>query len=162
MALASDKAAASQTQTETTQTTKGTAKPVKTEPKKTVLGAARVKTTDGFDTSQVVTILFNADSSSFREVTWEKQVRAIAKYLDKHPKQKVEVVGYAAKVKSGSDEDQLSIHRAAAVKNYLVDWGASAKQIVIRGEGYDDPIDDNITDAGRARNRRAVLRFINE
>ena len=41
-----------------------------------------------------------------------------------------------------------------------MDHGVPADRLVARGYGETEPIDDNATDAGRARNRRVVLYVI--
>lgn len=48
----------------------------------------------------------------------------------------------------------LSMARADAVKAYLVRKGIAADRLIVSGRGPDQPIDDNATPAGRARNRR--------
>jgi outer membrane protein OmpA-like peptidoglycan-associated protein len=52
---------------------------------------------------------------------------------------------------------RLSEQRAAAMKSALVAAGASAESIEVAGHGSEQPVADNETDAGRARNRRTEL-----
>jgi outer membrane protein OmpA-like peptidoglycan-associated protein len=47
--------------------------------------------------------------------------------------------------------------RAEAVKAYLVDKGVDAKLIRTDGKGSGQPIADNTTTDGRARNRRVEV-----
>ena len=51
----------------------------------------------------------------------------------------------------------LSIRRAQAVRGYLVQHGIEASKVSIEGFGKELPIAPNNTDAGRAKNRRAVI-----
>ena len=59
-----------------------------------------------------------------------------------------------------ADKNQiLSDNRAAAVKNYLISKGVDESRITSAGHGQDQPIADNKTSAGRAKNRRVELKL---
>ena len=60
---------------------------------------------------------------------------------------------------SGGDavNNPLSLDRAQSVRDYLVGRGVSATQIRTVGRGAREPIADNTTEAGRARNRRVEI-----
>ena len=64
---------------------------------------------------------------------------------------------------SGGDavNNPLSLDRAQSVRDYLVGRGLSATQIRTVGRGAREPIADNTTEAGRARNRRVEI-FVRE
>jgi outer membrane protein OmpA-like peptidoglycan-associated protein len=49
---------------------------------------------------------------------------------------------------------ELSKNRADAVRDYLVNNGASAGRIIAVGYGDSKPLADNETEEGRAKNRR--------
>jgi OOP family OmpA-OmpF porin len=49
---------------------------------------------------------------------------------------------------------KLSIKRAEAVKAYLLSKGLAKNRIYTEGKGEDQPVADNATKAGRAKNRR--------
>ena len=55
---------------------------------------------------------------------------------------------------------KLSQRRAAAVKAYLVSKGVDANRITTQGKGKADPIADNRTAAGRAKNRRVEIEIV--
>jgi outer membrane protein OmpA-like peptidoglycan-associated protein len=77
------------------------------------------------------------------------------------PNTEVRIVGHTDS--TGSDElnDRLSLDRAQATRNYLVSRGVSPDQIRIAGRGEHEPVADNVSDAGRARNRRVEV-FLGE
>jgi outer membrane protein OmpA-like peptidoglycan-associated protein len=54
----------------------------------------------------------------------------------------------------------LSQKRADSVKRYLISKGVDKKRLTAEGFGPDVPIDDNGTEAGRARNRRVEFHIV--
>ena len=55
---------------------------------------------------------------------------------------------------------ELSLQRAAAVKEYLVGKGIDAGRIETRGAGPNEPVADNATDKGRQQNRRIEFKLL--
>jgi OOP family OmpA-OmpF porin len=84
----------------------------------------------------------------------------LAAALVKYSRMRVEVQGHTDNVGGDAYNLRLSHRRAATVREYLVGRAVPADRLVARGYGEGDPIDDNQTDAGRARNRRVVLYVI--
>lgn len=65
------------------------------------------------------------------------------------------ISGHTDNVGSAASNQALSERRASAVKAYFVDKeGIAADALVTKGFGSAQPVADNATDAGRARNRR--------
>ncbi len=77
-----------------------------------------------------------------------------AQGLNQQPTMEVRIVGHTDN--SGSDviNNPLSVNRAQSARDYLVSRGVAASRISIDGRGAREPIADNSTEAGRARNRR--------
>ncbi len=69
----------------------------------------------------------------------------------------VTVVGYTDDRGSDAMNQKLSEARAESVRNYFVSAGIPASRVKATGRGESDPIADNSTAAGRARNRRIEL-----
>jgi outer membrane protein OmpA-like peptidoglycan-associated protein len=74
----------------------------------------------------------------------------------------IEIAGHTANIGSSSAMYDLSILRAKAIKEYLVDKGISEKRLKIVGYGGSQPISENETEEGKARNRRVEFIIINE
>ncbi|MGA1581123.1 MAG: OmpA family protein, partial [Luminiphilus sp.] len=54
----------------------------------------------------------------------------------------------------------LSTRRAAAVRDYLLSRGVSVQRVYIEGRGESDPLVNNSTESGRAKNRRVEIELI--
>ncbi len=81
--------------------------------------------------------------------------------LRDQPNTDVRIIGHTDSTGSDAINDPLSRQRAASARDYLVSRGVSASRIVTDGRGAREPIADNTTDAGRARNRRVEI-FLGE
>lgn len=73
------------------------------------------------------------------------------------PKAKFVVVGYTDSVGSDAYNQKLSEQRADAVRAWLVDNGVNGDRVTSAGKGESNPIADNATAEGRAKNRRVEL-----
>ena len=77
-----------------------------------------------------------------------------AQGLNQQPSMEVRIVGHTDNVGSDAINNPLSVNRAQSARDYLVSRGVAASRIGIDGRGSREPIADNSTEAGRARNRR--------
>lgn len=81
------------------------------------------------------------------------QLRGVVKCI----KGPTEVAGHSDSVGSEALNLRLSAARAEAVKRFLVASGVSASLLTTKGYGPSQPVADNATEAGRAKNRRISL-----
>jgi len=79
--------------------------------------------------------------------------------LNKNPTIKVEVAGHTDSDGAADYNEGLSARRAQTVHDYLASNGVSAGRMTVRGYGESQPIADNSSSAGKAQNRRVVLRI---
>ena len=82
----------------------------------------------------------------------------LAKALLTLGERRVEVIGHTDAQGSRASNVALSLARAQAVKSYLVGRGLDNERIATSGMGPDQPVADNLTEQGRARNRRIEFR----
>lgn len=82
----------------------------------------------------------------------------LARTLLSMGERRLEVIGHTDAQGSRGANVALSLARAQAVKSYLVNRGLVAERIATSGMGPDQPVADNATEAGRARNRRIEFR----
>lgn len=104
----------------------------------------------------VLYFAFGENSIDLSEAQRQK-IADIATYLDKVEGASVSVIGHTDNVGSGSANLQMGQERADFVKGYLVKNGISESSIKSSSRGPDQPIADNATEAGRAKNRRTVI-----
>ena len=100
-----------------------------------------------------------ASGSARLEKSAMKQITEIAEAL-KDPKlanRKILITGHTDAVGSAAANLELSRRRARSVKNALVEMGITPARLAARGLGESQPLADNRTAAGRARNRRVTL-----
>lgn len=70
---------------------------------------------------------------------------------------KLGVYGHTDNTGNPEGNRQLSERRAEAVRDYLVKKGIPSQRIEVQGFGADQPVAENTTDAGRAKNRRVQI-----
>ena len=70
------------------------------------------------------------------------------------------VVGHTADVGTVESQYDLSVERAKSIVDELVLRGLSSKQFLYRGDGGDKPIASNLTNEGRAKNRRVEITIL--
>jgi outer membrane protein OmpA-like peptidoglycan-associated protein len=76
------------------------------------------------------------------------------------PNKKFEIAGYTDN--SGNPERNLIVsgRRAEAVRSFLVSQGIKKELMVSKGYGPANPVADNSTEEGRAKNRRVELHLL--
>lgn len=84
-------------------------------------------------------------------------VNNLASILKAYPNAQVQLVGYTDNTGTPDANQALSQNRADAVKSMLVNQGVPAERISTQGQGQNNPVASNDTEAGRLRNRRTEL-----
>jgi len=69
-------------------------------------------------------------------------------------------IGHADSIGSDAYNQRLSVRRAESVKAYLVSKGVEANRVYTEGKGEKQPVADNKTRDGRAKNRRVEIEVI--
>lgn len=74
---------------------------------------------------------------------------------------RINIVGHTDSSGAEAVNNPLSMERAQSVRDYLVSRGVVASHVQTEGRGEREPIADNATESGRARNRRVEI-FLRE
>ncbi len=77
--------------------------------------------------------------------------------LNQNPITSVSIIGHTDSTGSDAINNPLSVDRANAARDYLVSRGVAAQRIATDGRGAREPIADNSSPAGRAKNRRVEI-----
>lgn len=84
-----------------------------------------------------------------------------AQGLEANPAATVRIIGHTDSTGTDAINNPLSVDRAEAVRDYLAPRGVAAQRVAVDGRGSREPIADNSTEAGRAKNRRVEI-FVGE
>ena len=107
------------------------------------------------ETGKFVTnnILFETGKATLKPESME-EIQKVAEYMKKNPQARFEVQGHTDNVGSDKTNDPLSQARAEAVVKALEEQGVDPFNLRPVGKGSHEPVADNKTDEGRAKNRR--------
>ena len=107
------------------------------------------------ETGKFVTnnILFETGKATLKPESME-EIQKVADYMKKNPTARFEVQGHTDNQGSDKINDPLSQQRAEAVVKALEGMGCDPFNMRAVGKGSHEPVADNATEAGRAKNRR--------
>jgi len=101
-------------------------------------------------------LVFSEESAVVKPAAVEQLAR-LGDILAKYPEDRIRIRGFAAAGASAAHDEVLSLRRAEAVRDILASRGVHPRQMLVEGAGADQPIADNSTPEGRARNRRVEI-----
>lgn len=82
------------------------------------------------------------------------------KVIDANINNEIELAGHTDSIGTEEYNQALSQRRVDSVREYLVSQGVDGAKLTARGYGESQPIADNATPEGRARNRRVEVRVM--
>ena len=110
---------------------------------------------------QLPGVQFELNSSVLKAESFDV-LNDAAKTLEVHSDLMVEVAGHTDSTGADAYNQTLSQARAKSVAKYLTAKGVAASRLQVKGYGETQPIAANSSKAGRALNRRVVLRILNQ
>lgn len=81
-------------------------------------------------------------------------------YLNRKDDEKIEIGGHTDNVGSAASNLKLSQDRANTVRAYLLTKGLDPARVTAKGYGMSEPVEDNKTEEGRAKNRRTEVKML--
>jgi outer membrane protein OmpA-like peptidoglycan-associated protein len=108
---------------------------------------------------RTASVSFEPGSSSFTQAS-SAALTELARLLQAYPSTRIRIEGHTDDTGPESVNLRLSRERAQAVASYLSSRGIADNRLIAKGYGSTQPIDDNFTDASRARNRRIEISYL--
>ena len=126
------------------------------EIKQNVPGATVTREGEGIIIKFDSGILFDAGKADIKPDA-ETNLKNLAISLQKNTETNILVIGHTDNTGTQENNIDLSVHRAASVKDYLVNAGIEGSRMRIDGKAGTEPLADNNTEEGRAQNRRVEI-----
>jgi outer membrane protein OmpA-like peptidoglycan-associated protein len=101
-------------------------------------------------------ILFDFNKATLKRDV-EFSLVKIATILGQFPEMNIQVEGHTDNVGTPEYNLDLSLRRATAVRDFMVEQGVAAERMSVEGFGLTRPVADNTTEEGRQKNRRVDL-----
>jgi len=120
------------------------------------LAALQAKKTDRGMVLTLGDVLFSTGRADLKPGSVDNLDRLVT-FLNKEPDRNVRIEGHTDNRGSQSLNDALSLKRADSVADYLTGRGIASSRVSATGLGFNAPIADNMTDAGRQANRRVEV-----
>lgn len=109
-----------------------------------------------------IRVLFDTNKSVVKP-EYTGDIEAVAKLLKDYPTAKVEIQGHTDSRGDADLNGKLSQDRADAVASVLVkNFGIAADRVTAKGYGSSQPVADNKTAEGQAKNRRVIANAAGE
>jgi len=101
-------------------------------------------------------VTFATDSAAVRP-DLASDLRSVAANLVSYPASTIQVIGHTDNTGTAAYNFDLSQRRAVAVRDILLGAGVPSNRLSAAGAGEDRPIATNLTESGRAQNRRVEI-----
>jgi outer membrane protein OmpA-like peptidoglycan-associated protein len=103
-------------------------------------------------------ILFESGSAKLKSSSF-KGLNEVVKILEENPDVNISIDGHTDNTGTAEKNMVLSQSRADAVKSFLAGKGVAESRTTATGHGQEEPVADNKTTAGKAKNRRVELKL---
>lgn len=111
------------------------------------------------DTVRLNYIFFDSGKADFLPRSF-RELNLLLDILSDHPGMIIEIQGHTDNLGTPEFNQELSLRRAENVVNYLTDHGIGSTRLSYKGFGATSPVEDNLTEAGRSKNRRVEFHIV--
>lgn len=105
-------------------------------------------------------IQFEFDSAVIDTIASGPELDSLAYYMTENPNIRIEISGYTDDTGDSAHNKTLSVERAEAVKNAMIERGIEADRMEANGYGENRPLVPNINEKNKGINRRVEVRVI--
>lgn len=105
-------------------------------------------------------INFEFDSAVIDTIASGPELDSLASFMTENPRIMIEISGYTDNTGDSAHNKTLSMERAEAVKNAMIERGIEGYRMVATGYGESRPLVPNISEQNKAINRRVEVRVI--
>lgn len=112
---------------------------------------------DKINANPLILYFNTAEASISLDAEQRQKVADISRYIDKVPEATVSVTGHTDNTGLAATNMKLGLDRANFAKDYLIGNGISTERITTSSKGQTEPIAENTTEEGKAKNRRTVV-----
>jgi len=103
-------------------------------------------------------IYFEFDDARFKpDPRTDSSAAEFKTWLDKNTESMLSITGHTDIIGTAGYNQALGLRRAQTIQEYLYNRGIDADKMVADSKGKDQPVADQTTEEGRAKNRRAVI-----
>ena len=104
-------------------------------------------------------ILFGFNKSELEKEA-KDQLERLIEGIEDMEDSRIRVCGHTDFVGNEAVNQAISTQRAQSVADYLIENGIDADRITVKGMSFHQPVADNSTEEGRAKNRRVEIYVI--
>ncbi|MGK7396979.1 MAG: OmpA family protein [Candidatus Cyclobacteriaceae bacterium M3_2C_046] len=104
-------------------------------------------------------IFFDVDKYVLKEKSIT-ELKKVVNFLNANPEIRVEIAGHTDNTGSASYNKELSLKRAEAVYDYLLEQGIETQRLIYKGYGQEVPKVPNDSDLNKSLNRRIEFRIL--
>lgn len=90
----------------------------------------------------------------------DTSLEALLALMSQHPDFRIRVAGHTDDTGSTAVNLRISRERAGSVARWLITRGVARGRVIATGYGSTQPVADNATESGRARNRRIEISYV--
>jgi len=103
-------------------------------------------------------IYFEFDDARFKpDPRTDSSAAEFKTWIDKNTESMLSITGHTDIIGTAGYNQALGLRRAQTIQEYLYNRGIDADKMVADSKGKDQPVADQTTEEGRAKNRRAVI-----